>query len=310
MEQPRLAVGHVVAEALAAVRVLHRGDDARGLVQREEQVGLGGDGQAVDLDLVLVHIDALALLDDDLAVDLDAGLLDQLLARAARAHAGPGEDLLQPLALLLGARVGLGEVDLGLVRVPVAVALLDLGVQLTGARGAAAAPEATAAAAALCGLRAALGAAAGRRAAALAGAVLLAGLAGAGGVVADVVAALLGAGTAGALVLLVAPALVAAAPALGAPALAAGGTTALAAAASALTAGGTTSLTAGGPSALATRTAARGSGPSALAAAAASAAALAAGTAALAAAAPAAAAAAASAVPATASHQNSVLSSA
>ncbi|CAM5716567.1 hypothetical protein SCALM49S_05178 [Streptomyces californicus] len=88
VEQPRLAVGHVVAEALAAVGVLHGGDDAGGLVEREEQVRLRGDGQAVDLDLVLVDVHAHALLDDDLTVDLDARLVDQLLAGTPRAHAG------------------------------------------------------------------------------------------------------------------------------------------------------------------------------------------------------------------------------
>ena len=50
------------------------------------------------------------------AVDLDAALLDQLLAGAARAHTGPGQHLLQPLALLLGAGEGLGQVQLRLAR--------------------------------------------------------------------------------------------------------------------------------------------------------------------------------------------------
>ena len=141
VEETGLAVGDVVAEALAAVRVLHGGDDTGGLVQREEQVRLGGHRQAVDLDLVLLRVDPHALLDDDLAVDLDPAGVDQLLAGAARAHAGAGEHLLQPLALLLGAREGLRRLDLRLVRVPLAVALLGAGVVLTRARrgGAAAA---------------------------------------------------------------------------------------------------------------------------------------------------------------------------
>lgn len=210
MEEAGLTVGDVVAEALAALRVLHGGDDTGRLVEREELVRLRGDGEAVDLDLVLLRVDAAALLQNDLAVDLDPGLLDQLLAGAPGAVARAREDLLQPLALLLGAGEGLGQLDVLLARVALPVALLGPRLVLAGRGG-------RAAAALLGPLRAALGAAAGRGAAARLGAVL-------GGAGAHVVAPLLRArllGTAALLVVAVVAgaAVVAAAPA--APAAAA-----------------------------------------------------------------------------------------
>ncbi len=178
VEEPGLAVGDVVAEALPALGVLHRRDDTGGLVQREELVRLRGDGQAVDLDLVLLRVDAAALLEHDLAVDLDPGLFDQLLAGAPGAVARAGQDLLQPLALLLGAREGLRELHVLLARVALAVALLDPRLVLAGARRGGTAP------AALLG---------GRLRAAAPGLRTVLGGSGA-----DVVAALLGAGLAGA----------------------------------------------------------------------------------------------------------------
>jgi hypothetical protein len=98
--------------------------------------------------------------------------------------------------------VRLGGLDLRLVLVPVPVPLLDLGVELAGLGLADPLPVRAAAdgGAALGALGAALGAAARGRAAAGLGA---AAAAGAGGVVADVVTALLGTGPARTLLLLV-----------------------------------------------------------------------------------------------------------
>ncbi len=131
---------------------------------------------------------------------LDAALLDQLLAGPARAHPGPGKHLLEPLAFLLAER--LGQLDLRLA-VAGPVALLYLSVQLaraSGRLGTAAARAASLAAGR--GLRSALGPATGRGAPATAGGGL-ARTRTVGGTT-DVVAALLGAGAARALLLVVA----------------------------------------------------------------------------------------------------------
>lgn len=129
MEQPGLPVVHVVAQALAAVRVLHGGDHAGRLVEREEQVGLGGHGEAVHLDLVVLRVDPLALLGDQLAVDLDPALRDQLLTGPPAADTGPRQHLLQALA-------GLAAVALGGRGRPLVAAqhgVLDPGLQLARA---------------------------------------------------------------------------------------------------------------------------------------------------------------------------------
>ncbi len=166
VKEPCLAVGDVVPEALAPVRVLHRRDDTGGLVQREELERLRGHGEPVDLDLVLLRLDPQALLDDDTAVDLDPGSLDQLLTGTPRTVSGAGQHLLEPLALLLGSGAGsrgLGLLPGRLLGIPLAVALLGACIVLTRARG-----HAAPAGALLLGLFGpALGAAARRRAPAL-----------------------------------------------------------------------------------------------------------------------------------------------
>ena len=88
VEEPLLAVADVVLERDAAELVVHRRDDALGLVEGEvDAVLVEVDAHAVDVDDLGLRVDAHAQLGDDLAVDLDATLLDEVLADAARADA-------------------------------------------------------------------------------------------------------------------------------------------------------------------------------------------------------------------------------
>jgi hypothetical protein len=96
-----------VADAAAALRVLHGGDDAAGLVEDVVlQVLVELEPDAVDVDGSLRRVHADAEFRDDGAVDLHPPVEDHLLAHAARGDAGEGHDLLQAYAL------GVVDVDL------------------------------------------------------------------------------------------------------------------------------------------------------------------------------------------------------
>ena len=78
-----VVVADEVADARAAVRVLHGGDNALGLVEDHvDHVLVQLDAQAVDVDHGGLRVDADAELGDDLAVDLDAAFGDHFLADA------------------------------------------------------------------------------------------------------------------------------------------------------------------------------------------------------------------------------------
>ncbi|GAA2827104.1 hypothetical protein GCM10020220_014730 [Nonomuraea rubra] len=110
----------VVGQAWAALRVVHRGDDADGLVQRVvDQVGGGRDALAVHVDDLRRRVDLGAEPPDDLAVHRDTALADHLLAGPAAGHARLGEHLLQAHAARDLGGVALVGVALG---VEVAVA--------------------------------------------------------------------------------------------------------------------------------------------------------------------------------------------
>src|SRR5699024_468858 len=106
----------IVRDRPAALRVAHRGDDLRRLVEGEvDPVGVRRDPQRVDVHRLDLRVDAGAQLADDDAVDLHTALRDEGFARAARTQSGVGEDLLQPHAALAvdgrhraGVRVGAG----------------------------------------------------------------------------------------------------------------------------------------------------------------------------------------------------------
>ena len=79
----------------------------RGLVEDKVAKALGALEQlAVDADVVAAGVGLGAQYGDDLAVDLDAALLDHCLGAAAAGDAGGGENLLQ--ALQLGGGRGWG----------------------------------------------------------------------------------------------------------------------------------------------------------------------------------------------------------
>jgi hypothetical protein len=91
-----------------AFRVLDRGDEALGLVEDEVAQALWTLQQlAVHADVIAARIRLGPQFGDNLAVDLDAALLDHPLGAAAAGHAGSCQDLLQPLQL--GRRTRLGR---------------------------------------------------------------------------------------------------------------------------------------------------------------------------------------------------------
>ena len=86
-----------------ALRVAHRGHDARRLVQEKiGRLGRRRNGLAVDLDAI-AGIDERSQLAHDVAVDADASACDQLVARPPRRHAACARYLLSrmPAATLL-----------------------------------------------------------------------------------------------------------------------------------------------------------------------------------------------------------------
>jgi hypothetical protein len=119
VEEPGVAICDEVGERGSPLRVTHRADDACRLVEHQiDQVGSRLDAHPVDLDDRVRRVDAQALLMDDSAVYLDAALVDQLLARAATAHPGRGQDTLQAYAVgvvhrFLGRGGFSGAQDLG-----------------------------------------------------------------------------------------------------------------------------------------------------------------------------------------------------
>jgi len=98
MEEP-LMPGHVLLEAGPALRIVHRRDDTSRLVEHEVEVAPGRrNAGAVHPDDIPFRIDAGPLLGDNPAVDLDASLGDQLLARPSAGYARLRERLLQAQA--------------------------------------------------------------------------------------------------------------------------------------------------------------------------------------------------------------------
>lgn len=93
--------GGELAEVAPPFGVTHRGDHGAGLVQHQGQLGIVELQPApIDVDHLDggVHTDALLL--DDLAVHAHSAAGDQRLAGTTRAETGPGQHLLQPLAIL------------------------------------------------------------------------------------------------------------------------------------------------------------------------------------------------------------------
>ena len=96
MEEPLLTSAQVVPHAGAASIIGHRRLDAARLVHRKYDVsGRCRDAHAVDLDHRGPWINPHALLDNELAVDLDTAFLDHLLAGASATDSGSREHLLK-----------------------------------------------------------------------------------------------------------------------------------------------------------------------------------------------------------------------
>src|SRR5690606_748076 len=100
--------GHEVDDGRPPLRVRGGRDHTPRLVEQVVDEALAGaDADAVDLDDVRVGVGTVAE-DGHLAVDPDPAGRDELLAGPPAADAGPGEDLLQPLALGAHASVAPG----------------------------------------------------------------------------------------------------------------------------------------------------------------------------------------------------------
>src|SRR6185437_24088 len=85
-----------IGQARTSLRVRHRADHPPGLVQREVDRGRAGrDAHPVDFDDHALWVNPPALLQNELAIDLDPPLSDHLLARATTAQSGCRENLLQ-----------------------------------------------------------------------------------------------------------------------------------------------------------------------------------------------------------------------
>jgi hypothetical protein len=83
----------------AAFWIVSGADDAEWLVEGDVVVdGLAaGEGPAVNFDAVAGGVDLGAELEDNRAVDADAVFADHALRRAARGHAGVGQNFVKPL---------------------------------------------------------------------------------------------------------------------------------------------------------------------------------------------------------------------
>jgi len=92
-------VGHEVEDGWTALRIAGRRDNAARLVEEVvDEVSGGRDGDAVDLDPLASRIHPTAQR-RHFAVDRDAAVLDEDLARPPAAEAGASEKLLEPLGL-------------------------------------------------------------------------------------------------------------------------------------------------------------------------------------------------------------------